>query len=440
MLVVSGIIIWKIMRMDVSGFQDFPENSQLTLSNAREIVPTLNIWRLAWQNLWQKQVRAALLVTGTAITGALLFGAYFFLSSMEEGLEAGAGRLGADIMVVPRGFSGELEELLVAGTAGSFYMDGAIVDQARALPGVAAVSPQLYLKTYQGDCCGIWGEYPVIGFDPETDFTITPWLIKAKELGENGMIVGHKAAGYNPYWEANVPVMADWIMLLGQQFFVQGVMYPTGTGTDYSIFIPLATAQGLACKHDEIAAGPGDISALMIKANPGVSLAQLKSQLEALGQVDVIVTNQLVAELRERMRPLQLLVKAGAGLFVVMVLLQGGVIFSGLLEQRQREFGFFRAMGATANMVAKAVLAELGFLSLIGGGAGVTIAAILLYDYRMSLQELFQLPLVFPNVGQALLLILGSVMVTYLVMALAAAIPLYQLCKKDPYEAIREGE
>jgi putative ABC transport system permease protein len=440
MLVVSGIIIYMIFRVDTSSFQDFPDNGQEAQRNTVEPIPILNLWRLAWQNLWQKRVRAALLLTGTALTGALLFGAYFFLQSMEEGLEAGAGRLGADLMVVPQGFSSELEELLVAGTVSSFYMDSAIVDQVRRLPGVAAVSPQLYLKTYQGDCCGIWGDYPVIGFEPETDFTITPWLINVKELGDNGIIVGHKAGGYNPYWEANILAMADRIKLLGEQFYVKGVMYPTGTGTDYSIFITLTAAQALAGQHAGIVASSRDISALMIKAEAGTALAQLKTQIEALEQVEVIVTNQLVAGLRERMRPLQLLVKVGAGLFVVIVLLQGGVIFSGLLEQRQREFGFFRAMGATAKMVAKVVLAELGFLSLIGGGVGVAITAVVLYDYRMGLQELFQLPLVFPTFGQTVLLVMGSILATYLVLALAAAIPLYQLCKKDPYEAIREGE
>lgn len=46
------------------------------------------------------------------------------------------------------------------------------------IPGVEAVSPQIYLKSmFDAPCCAVSEMFMVV-YEPDTDFTVTPWLEK----------------------------------------------------------------------------------------------------------------------------------------------------------------------------------------------------------------------------------------------------------------------
>ena len=50
------------------------------------------------------------------------------------------------------------------------------VAKPKAIPGVEAVSRQVYLTTLKGASCCSVSEMFMIAYDPETDFTVRPWL------------------------------------------------------------------------------------------------------------------------------------------------------------------------------------------------------------------------------------------------------------------------
>ncbi len=55
-------------------------------------------------------------------------------------------------------------------------MNDSVLQQVRALPEVEKASPQIFLTTLQYAPCCFTGNLQVVGIDPSTDFTITPWL------------------------------------------------------------------------------------------------------------------------------------------------------------------------------------------------------------------------------------------------------------------------
>lgn len=440
LLLGVGVVIFFIMRSDTSEALLSPDSRAAERVIDVNPVVTISLNRVAWRNLWRKKTRTWLLIASLALLGSLISGSYFFIQSIDQSLESAGGRLGADLMVIPQGAKAQFKDILISGEPSQFYMNESIARQVEALPGVKEVSPQLYLKTYSGDCCGVVGDYPVVGFLPEKDFTIKPWLINLKGFTGKSMIVGRKAAGYNAFHEANVEVMEDRIDLLGEQFYVKGILYPTGTGTDSTIFIHLKTAQRLAQENPHLDLKPGQISSLMIKTEAGTSLKELKMAIKSLGRVEVIEGNELIGGIRAKVRPLKVLLIVVTALFLMQAFFQLILSLSALINERRRELAFFRAMGANRGQTAKVLVLEILYLCLFGGFSGVLVSSVLLYDNKYFLQEFFQLPLVFPGLANTIIIALVAVAGTVLMGILAAIIPLKRVLLADPYQAIREGE
>src|SRR4030066_867130 len=151
----------------------------------------MNLFQLALKNISGNSFRSgvvflcALLVAAFALTTTLL------MRGAENSLRLAINRWGADIVVVPAGSEAKIESALLMGAPAKFWMPQDRVDQIAAIPGVEAVSPQLYLATLTGASCCSVSDMFIIAYDPETDFTIQPWL--QQKLGSGlrpGEVVG----------------------------------------------------------------------------------------------------------------------------------------------------------------------------------------------------------------------------------------------------------
>ncbi|MEI8190420.1 MAG: ABC transporter permease, partial [candidate division NC10 bacterium] len=102
-----------------------------------------------------------------------------------------ADRLGADIVVVPEGAQTEMEGALLMGVPAQFWMPVANVEKLASIPGVVAVSPQIYLATLEGASCCSVSQMFMIAYDPPTDFTVRPWMEQEVPAGLGlGEVIG----------------------------------------------------------------------------------------------------------------------------------------------------------------------------------------------------------------------------------------------------------
>ena len=100
------------------------------------------------------------------------------------------------------------------------------------MPGVAAVSPQLYLSSLNNASCCSASEMFLVAFDPATDFTVSPWL--EKNLGGK-LRLGEAVGGtyvFTPEGEQNIALYGYFVTLKGN-------LEPTGTNLDRSMFFTL---------------------------------------------------------------------------------------------------------------------------------------------------------------------------------------------------------
>ena len=137
----------------------------------------LTIRELSIANLKRKPLRTIGLIIVVTLVAFILFAGGILSVSLGNGLESMKARLGADLMVVPVGYDKGVEGILLKGEPAYFYFDRAVEQELKKIEGVESVSSQFYLTSLNQDCCSVPVQF--VGFDPETDFSVQPWICES---------------------------------------------------------------------------------------------------------------------------------------------------------------------------------------------------------------------------------------------------------------------
>ncbi|HUT52521.1 MAG TPA: ABC transporter permease [bacterium] len=375
-------------------------------------------------------------VTGMQVAAALLDAA------SRRGLELGLARMGADLVAVPRGLSDELTHSYMTGEAALFYMDAAVEQKIAALPFVDRTSPQVYIKSLSGaSCCSAWNIF-LIGFDPATDFTVRPWLTAHREtpLGPDDVLVGAAIAsepGTN-------------IKFYGRQFRIAGTLDATGTGLDTTVFIPIRAAYLMAKESPVKAVKPLDlpeskVSAVMIKLKPksagGSPAYRAAYELEMrFPEISVIQPEDFMVRVQKNLAAtLGTLRSASYAVWPVTALLIG-LVFGMAANERRREIGLLRAMGATRGFVFRMIIGGALIVCGAGAAAGMAAAAGLTSAFSRLIALKLEVPFYWPGMGDLAAILGAACALALLTGGLAALVPAISASRMEPYEAIRRGE
>lgn len=398
----------------------------------------LNIFSLAVKNLKRKPVRTALLVIAVTVVTGTLFSATLFISSMQNALKIGTYRLGADVLVVPEKYVAEARSALLAGEPTSFYMGRDVLEKVKKVEAVKDASPQLFIKPASFSCCFNVDVF-LVAFDPKTDFSVTPWLEKKlKEPIEGNKIITGR----------NIPVVTeDTIPFFGTMFKVVGTTEPTGMKFfDQSVFMTIDAAYQMAEDSKKKSKQPLDIgkdkiSAVLVRVKDGYTpeRAAIRIEYDVPG-VKAIASDEVISAVR---RQLGGLLKGILGISIVlwiMALLMIGFSFYMIVNERQREFGLLRAMGAKKRMVSGLIIIEAVIISTGGGLTGILTGSALLYSFRDLMVKGLKLPYLLPNASVLSGLVAGAIIFSVLTGLIASLIPAAIAGRMDPYNAIRTGE
>ncbi|NOY65097.1 MAG: hypothetical protein GXO97_06860, partial [Nitrospirae bacterium] len=156
------------------------------LVRKKRAFPVLSITHISVSNLKRRRLRTVALVVSLTIAIGIFFSYVLLSKSIENTLEIGAGRLGADIMVVPAGSEKPAETVLLSGSPTLFYLKKDVLDRLKGYSEIERLSPQLYLQPFTQLVCCIAEKFLIIAYDPKTDFTVAPW-IRYKLRGQQGM-------------------------------------------------------------------------------------------------------------------------------------------------------------------------------------------------------------------------------------------------------------
>ena len=397
----------------------------------------MNLFRFATRNITGNAFRSWMVFFCATLMAAFVVSATLIIGGANDSLRLALDRLGADIIVIPEGHEQRLEGALLMGIPAHFWMPDTLVAEVAKVDGVVAVSPQLYLSTLRGATCCSVPEMFLIAYEPETDFTLRPWL---EENLEGGLAVGEAVGGSLVF----VPEADGELLVYGYGLDLKGSLDPTGTGLDQSMFFTFETAHEIARLSSEQAVKaldipPRTVSSVMVKVGLNVDPHQVAEAIDAaIPGVTPLETNELFKG--QRVQILSLLNSVMLLLVITWVLAMAliAVVFSLAVNERRRHIGVMRALGAARAVVLKSLLLEAGLLALVGGGVGIVVSSLAIYLFRTLIVNSMGFPFLFPAPLQLAGLGLGALLLALLGVTLAALIPALRISLQDPTISMRE--
>lgn len=397
----------------------------------------MSLLRLALKNICGSTFRSSIIFMCVLGVSAFLLGTTLIISGAQNSLNVGIERLGADILVVPEGAETKVETALLMGKPTSIWMPESKLDEISAVAGVAAVSPQIYLQSlYGAPCCSV-SEMFLVVYDPQTDFTLRPWL--EKKLGRP-LAKGEVIGGSYIF----VPEGEQYITLYGYNTTLAGNLEATGTGIDQTLFMSFETAQAMAQSSLTTAVSPlvipqGEISEIMVKIDAGADRHKvaLDILMKVMGVVPLESPN-MFGQFRHQMTGLLWGFVAIMIVFWVLSAVLIGLVFSMAANERKREIAVLRALGATRFYVFRSIMTEAVILALGGAFTGVIISTFVIYLFRGYITSSLGMPFLFPGWASFLALVAAGTLFIIATVLLAVLLPALRVSRMEPAIAARE--
>jgi putative ABC transport system permease protein len=159
--------------------------------------------------------------------------------------------------------------------------------------------------------------------------------------------------------------------------------------------------------------------------------------------VKVITAGNIVTSVRQNLTALFAGTVALATVLVVGNILMISAIFSTIVNERKKEFGLIRALGARRRTVFSLVLSESALLTTMGGFLGILVGVVLMRAFARSVGfhlESLNIPFLWPPLGDIAVVGTASIGLALLTGALGALYPALAGSRMEPYDAIRAGE
>jgi putative ABC transport system permease protein len=401
----------------------------------------ISLTSLALQNLTRRTFRTYALLLAIAIVSGAIFSTSTLMWGVNSSLNKGLSKFGADLLVVPKGSMISMKSALLTGEPSLFYMDGGIMQKIASLKGVKSVSPQLFLTSVEGTCC-VMGNAFIIGFNPKTDFTVMPWLEDKMDrpFQLDDVIIG----------ATNAYAVGDKLFFYGQNLTIYGKLGRTGIGLyDNAIFLNIEKAYSMAEEsHTLPGVTPlklvrGNVSAVLVQTEVGAKLPFISFTISKDPDIKVITAGNIITSVRQNLVTLFGSTLVMSFILILANTLMISAIFSTIVNERKRELGILRALGARKTSIFKLIVYEAAMLTSMGGALGVFLGIIIMRVYQrtiiFNLKEL-NMPYLWPSVSSIVMLACIAIGAAVIVGIGGAFYPALKGSTLQPYDAIRAGE
>jgi len=393
----------------------------------------LTLTPFAIKNIKRKPLRTGILMFAIALLASALVFSLSFVQRVNGSIKKSSERLGADVLVVPTNARGAAEEILLENRIKTFYMKRSILDRVRKLPGVEAATEQVYLVTVAGICCSV-PESMVIAFNQDTDFIIKPWL---KEKLNRRLGKGEAVAGAESAFNIKLGLVEMDSMLFGNVFRLVGAMERTGTGLDTAVLIGMDSLPAIVASGKMKNLHPDDISVIFVKVKPGIDPARVAAAVEdniieadAMARKDI--GKNIIATLKDMSRIFTMTIVLAS----VMAFFLVWAIFTAIANERAKEVGIMRALGAKERHIFRIFLVEVLVIgiagSVIGIAAGTGLSALVAKTFSIVKQLSTDL-----SIAERLVIAAMSFACGTAICVLGALGPIQRLKKMEPLMVIK---
>ena len=410
--------------------------------------------RLAAQNVGRRRLRAIFLGVAVMLGVGIGFASFVAGWALREGIAVSFARMGADLVVVPRATLVNITASLLTVQPTDATLAADLAQQIVAMPGVAQVAPQRIVPSL------VEGRHAnLIAFDQGRDFSVLTWLEQRKPGPVEGLIAGSRLAA----------PLGGTLSVCGRPMSVYGRLGKTGVGPfDESYFLSFDALADIVsfCRTSAAAGNPPPkatddapalaaishadvcsadlaldrVSAFLLQLAPGARPEDVKFALAQLPDVKIVEGNTVLTSSRQALSTLLVGISVFTAFQLVALLILVSLLFSAIVQERHREVGLLRAMGAQPNQVMTIILTEAAIITGLGGLAGLGFGAVVLLMFARSLGFYFGLlgvpfawpPLAVLQVGAIVAIVFSAVL-----GLVGALLPAWRVRRMAPYALIQ---
>ncbi|HLK56238.1 MAG TPA: ABC transporter permease [Chthonomonadaceae bacterium] len=385
--------------------------------------------QLALKNANRRKLRTLVTTLGVAIAVAALFSLISFQRGYQAGMQGELDRLGAHILVVPKGCPYDAASIALHGASWPCYLKADYLRKIGQTPGVSAAAPLLMNALY--DSTGNQSVY--LGAEPGLLAVKRGWHLEGRFPTQSGECLVGATVAKNLH------------LVMGQTFALPGIpgqtgrvtalLAPTQGADDTFIYMPLADAQNRFHR-------PKQLTHILVRLTDPNELENVVGELrgcDAGMDMNIVPLSHLFNTIQRMVNSTRTLLGCVA---LVALLVAGAGVSNTILmavTERTREIGVMRAVGASSIDIFRLIWLETVQVCLLGGILGVALAGFGSRGIETWLRD--HLPfsptgtLVQPELSVMLLCLLAAM----LLGSLAGLLPAWRASRLSPVEAIRTG-
>jgi putative ABC transport system permease protein len=412
--------------------------------------------RLAAQNVARRQLRAILLGVAVMLGVGIGFASFVAGWALREGMAVSFARMGADLVVVSRATLVNITASLLTVQPTDQTLAADLAERMTAIPGIARVAPQRIVPALVDG-----RNVNLIAFDPARDFSVLTWLEDRQGGPVDGLIAGGRLGAR----------IGATLSVCGRPLSVYGRLGKTGVGPfDESYFLsfdaladivsfcrasdartagkapaageygqatPAAMTHGEVCSPDLVL---GRVSAFLLQLSPGTRPEDIKFALAQLADVKIVEGNTVLTSSRQALSTLLIGIAVFTAFQLIALLILVSLLFSAIVQERYREVGLLRAMGAQSSQVMTVILAEAAIITGLGGLAGLGFGTALLLLFNRSLGFYFGLlgvPFSWPPLAVLQVAVLAALVFSAVLGLVGAFLPAWRVRRMAPYALIQ---
>ena len=429
------------------------------------------LFRLAAQNIGRRRLRALFLGIAVMLAVGVGFASFTAGWALRGGIATTFSRMGADLVVVPFGTLVNITSTLLTVQPTEQELDAGLADRLRAIPGVGRVAPQRIVRAQANGRI-----INLIAFDPAVDFTVQSWLSPSQRVGLSveTALVGDRVSDSSP---------GDVLTICGRPLTVQARLGRTGVGPfDESYFVSFATLDGLIAAWREIChaagipiastpaapaqavdaaavvsehrhnilTGPASclpdlandrVSAFLLQLAPEASSAQVTFAVGQIPGIKLVTGNAVFTSTRQALGSLLGGLAVFAALLLLGQLILTSLLFSAIVQERYRELGLLRAMGARPDQIMRIILTEAAAVTVLGGVLGLGFGTFLVVLFARTLGFYFAsigIPFAWPPSWMTGLAAAVALLFSVVLGIAGAFVPAWRARRLEPYVLIQQ--
>jgi putative ABC transport system permease protein len=380
--------------------------------------------------LLRRRLRSTVTAGGVALAVALAFCLIGFQRGYQRALKSELDRLGAHVLVVPKGCPYDAASIALHGASWPCYLKSVYLQTVQRTEHVAVAAPVLMTALYDART-GAQTVY--CGVEPSIRQLKPFWRIDGEFPARSGdLLVGAEVARTNR-WTVGQTVPLPGAS--GETGRISGILQATQGPDDLFQFLRLEDAQRLF-RH------PGELTHILVRLDDPERVASVVRDLRGCDaglDMTVVPLAHLFQTIQNLIQNTRLLLACAA----LAALLAAGMGVSNTMlmavTERTREIGILRATGIPSGTIFGLVCAEALTLSLLGGIVGLLLATVGASVFEAWLRQRL------PYAPHDTLLRPEPVVMAFCfgvacaVGVLAALLPAFAAARLSPVEAIRRG-